>query len=121
MLQEKNVRLILDPVPKQSIPEVTKVLCSLITTSIKKGDCYYARKCVAFYCVNWTYQIQGIDLDQSYSSVAHDDSFRITISIASIHRLTDNILDVINAFQNKNVPIHERVYVITPPNYLHWF
>ena len=32
-----------------------------------------------------------------------------------MHRLTDRILDVSNAFQDKNVPIHERVYVSPPP------
>ena len=37
-----------------------------------------------------------------------------------MHRLTAIILYIIHAFQNKNVPIHERVYVITPPYYLDW-
>ena len=53
--------------------------------------------------------------------MAHTDSFRINISIASIHILTDRILDVINEFQNKNVPIHERVCISPPPYYLNWF
>ena len=38
-----------------------------------------------------------------------------------MHRPTARILDVRNAFQNKNVHIHERVYVIPPPYYLDWF
>ena len=38
-----------------------------------------------------------------------------------MHRLTARILDVSNAFQNKNVPIHERVCVRSPPYYLDWF
>ena len=53
--------------------------------------------------------------------MAHADSFRINISIASMHRLAAIILDVNNAFQNKNVPIHERVCVSPPPYYLDWF
>ena len=53
--------------------------------------------------------------------MAHADSFRINIAIASMHRLTARILDVSNAFQNKNVPIHERVCVSPPPYYLDWF
>ena len=53
--------------------------------------------------------------------MAHDDSFIINIAIASMHRLTARILDVSNAFQNTNVPIHERVCVIPPPYYLDWF
>ena len=53
--------------------------------------------------------------------MAHADSFIINISIAYIHRLTARILDVSNAFQNKNVPIHERVCVGTPPYYIYWF
>ena len=35
--------------------------------------------------------------------------------------LTARILDVSNAFQNTNVPIHERVCVSPPPYYLDWF
>ena len=38
-----------------------------------------------------------------------------------MHILTASILDVSNAFQNKNVPLHERVYVSSPPYYLDWF
>ena len=37
-----------------------------------------------------------------------------------MHRTTARILDVSNASQNKNVPIHEIVCVITPPYYLDW-
>ena len=53
--------------------------------------------------------------------MAHADSFRINISIASIHRLTARILDVRNSFQNTNVPIHERVCVSPPTYHLDWF
>ena len=38
-----------------------------------------------------------------------------------MHRLTAIILDFSNAFQNKNVPIHERVCVMPPPYYLDSF
>ena len=38
-----------------------------------------------------------------------------------MHRLTVSILNVSNTFQDKNVPIHERVCVSTPPHYLDWF
>ena len=37
-----------------------------------------------------------------------------------MHRLTARIFDVSNAFQNTNVPIHERVCV-SPSYYLDWF
>ena len=53
--------------------------------------------------------------------MAHADSFRINIVIASMHRLAARILDVSNAFQNKKNPIHERVCVSPPPYYLDWF
>ena len=53
--------------------------------------------------------------------MAHVDSFRINIAIASMHRLTYRILDVSNEFQNTNVTIHERVCVSSPPYYLDWF
>ena len=53
--------------------------------------------------------------------MAHADSFRINIAIASMHRLTAKILDVSNAFQNKNVTIHERVCLTPPPYYLDSF
>ena len=38
-----------------------------------------------------------------------------------MHRLTARILDVSNAYQNENVPIHERSCVSPPPYYLDWF
>ena len=38
-----------------------------------------------------------------------------------MYRPTASILDVSNAFQNKNVPIHERFCVSLPPYYLDWF
>ena len=38
-----------------------------------------------------------------------------------MHRHTDNTLDVINAFQNTNVPIYERVCVSPPLYYIDWF
>ena len=38
-----------------------------------------------------------------------------------MHRLIASILDVSNAFQNKNFPIHERVCVISPLYYLDLF
>ena len=38
-----------------------------------------------------------------------------------MHRLTARILDVSNAFQNTNVPIHERVCTSPTPYYLDWF
>ena len=38
-----------------------------------------------------------------------------------MHSITDSILDVRNAFQNTNVPIHDRVCVSTPPYYIDWF
>ena len=53
--------------------------------------------------------------------MAHDDSFIINISISSMHMLTARILDVSNAFQNTNFPIHEIVCVSPPPYYLDWF
>ena len=53
--------------------------------------------------------------------MAHADSFRINIAIASIHILTASILDVINAFKNTNVYIHERFCVSSPHYYLDWF
>ena len=38
-----------------------------------------------------------------------------------MHRITARILDISNAFQNTNVPIHERVFVSPTPYYLDWF
>ena len=38
-----------------------------------------------------------------------------------MHRLTARILDVSNAFQNTNVPIHKRVFVSPPPYFIDWF
>ena len=38
-----------------------------------------------------------------------------------MHIINARILDVSNAFQNTNVPMHERVCVSPPPYYLEWF
>ena len=51
----------------------------------------------------------------------HSDSVIINIAILYMHRLTAMILYVNNAFQNTNVPIHERDCVSPPPYYLDWF
>ena len=75
----------------------------------------------ARHCANGSSQIKGINFDQSNSPVEHADSFRINIDIADMHRLTARILDVSNAFQTKNVPIHEKVFDSPPPYYLDWF
>ena len=53
--------------------------------------------------------------------MAHSNSFMINISISVMHKHTAKILYVSNAFQNKKVPIHERVFVILPSYYLDWF
>ena len=79
--KNKNVSLLSAPIPIKSLPEGTKVLHSLIAPSIKEGDCYDAWKFVARHCANGSSQIKGIDFDQSYSPVAHADSFIINIAI----------------------------------------
>ena len=117
--KNKNIRLMLAPIPIKSLPEVTKVLHSLIGPSIKEGECSGAWKCISLHCSNGSSQIKGIDFDQSYSPVAHADSFRINITIAAMHRLTANILYVSDAFFSTNVPICERVCSSTPPYYLY--
>ena len=59
--------------------------------------------------------------DQYYSPVTHAEYFIINIPIVDMHRLTIRILDVSIEFQNMNVPIHERVCVSPPSNYLYRF
>ena len=53
--------------------------------------------------------------------MAHAASFRLNVDFASIHRLNARILDVSNAFQNTNVPIHEIICVSPLSYYLNWF
>ena len=103
------------------LPGVKKVLHSLIYPRIKEGDCSNVCKCVAPHCENGISDIQSVDFDQSYSPVAHADSFITNIDIMYMRRITARILDVNNYFQNKKFSIHERVCVITPPYYLDWF
>ena len=88
------------PIPIKFLPKGTKFLRSIIDPSIKEGDCYDAWECFAQHCENVSSQIKGIDFDQYYSPVAHDEQFRINIAIAAMHILTDRILDVNNALQN---------------------
>ena len=118
--KNKNFSLLSAPILIKSLPERTKVLCSLIALSIEEGDCSDLWKFVTRHCANGSSQIKVIDFDQSYSPVVHADSLRINIDIGSMHRLTSRILDVSNEFQNKNVPINERVCVSPPPYYLDW-
>ena len=119
--KNKNVSLLSYPIPIKYPPEGKKALCSLIDTSIKEVNCSDEWNFFSCHCANGSYKIQGIYFDQSYSTVAHYDSYRINIAIVDIHRLSARILDVINALQNTNVTIHERVCVSTPPYYLEWF
>ena len=113
--QEKNVRLISAYIPIKCLPEGTKVLCSLIAPIIKEGNCSDSCKFFARHFINGSSHIKGIDFDQSYTPVAHTDSFRINIDIAAMHRLTARVLDVSNSFQNTHVPSHERLYSSPPP------
>ena len=48
--------------------------------------------------------IQYIYFDQSYSPVAHSESFRINISIADIYILTYRVLYESNSFKNEKFP-----------------
>ena len=83
-----------------------KFFRSIIAPIIKGVDCSDAWKFVARHFENGSYPIKGIYLYHYYSPVVHTDSFIINIDIADIHRLTDIILDISNAFQNKKFPVH---------------
>ena len=119
--KNKNVRLILDPITIKYLPELTKVLRSLINPIINECDCSDAWEFVTRHCANWSSQIKGIDFDQSYSPLAHYDSFRINISIKAMCRITTRIFYASNVFQNTNVPINERICVSPPTYYLDCF
>ena len=103
------------------LPEGTKFLCSLIFLTIKEGYCSDACKFVSRHCANGSSHIKGIHFDQSYSSVAHAESFKLNIAIMAMNILTSRILDISNAFKNQNVPIHERFYASPPSYYPDWF
>ena len=111
--KNKNVILLSSPTPIKSLPTVTKVLCLLIAPSIKECDCSYSWKFVSHQSANARSQIKGIYFDQSYSTVAHAESFRINIAIAAMYRITDSILYGSNEFQNTTFTICERVCQFT--------
>ena len=119
--KNKNVSLLSDPIPIKSLPDGTKLLRSLIYPSIKEDKRSDAWKVVACNCENGSSHIQDINFDKSYSPVVHYDPSKINIAIVSMHIIIAMILDVINLFQNKNVPINEIVCVSPPPYYLDWF
>ena len=123
MQYEKNkfVSLLSYSIPIKYLFDGTKVLRSLIATSFKEGGFYDAWKFFAHQFENGSSHIQGIDFDQSCSPVAHYGALRINIYIEDMYWLAARILDVSNAFQNKNIPIHERVCVSPPPYYLDYF
>ena len=66
--------------------------------------------------VNGSSKIQVVSFDQYYSPVAHDDSLRIKISIAAIHRLTSSILMSVmlsriqmSPFVKESVSVHHHI------------
>ena len=109
------------PIPIKYFPEVKKVLHSLIVIIITGSDCYDAWNVFERHCANGSSKVPGIDFDQYYSTVSYSDFFRINIAIAAMHRLTARILDVSNEFQNKNVPISDRLCASPPTYFLDWF
>ena len=94
------------PISIKYVLDEKNVLCSIIATIIKEGGCSDAWKLFARQCANGSSQFQVIGFDQSYSTVAHADSFIIDIAIVDMPRLTDRTLDISNAFHNTNVTIH---------------
>ena len=114
----RKINLLSDTVPIKYLSDGTKVLRSLISTSIKEGNCSDTWKYVILHCSNMSYQIQVVYIDQSYITVACAEYFRINITITDIHRLNSSIWDISNDFQNKHFPINERFCVIPPPYYL---
>ena len=121
MKTAKNFNLLSDTVPIKYLPDGTKVNGSLISISIKEGNCSDAWEFVVLHCANRSYQIKVVDIDQSYIKVAYADYFRINITIKDTHRLNSSIWDVSNDFQNKNFSINKIVCVSPPPYYLDWF
>ena len=63
--KNKNVSLLSDPIPIKSLPEGTKFLRSIISPSIKEGDCSDACKFVAHPFTNGSSRIKVIYFDQS--------------------------------------------------------
>ena len=57
-------------------------------------------------CLNGSYHIQGVDFYQYYITVSHSDFIIINIAIASLHRLTSEVLDISNTFHNTSFPIN---------------
>ena len=96
--KNKYFNLFLYPIPIKYLPNETRVLHSLIDTSIQEGKCFDAWKCVSRHCSNGSYYIQSFYFDQSYSTASHADSLIINIDIAAMHRITDRILDVSSLF-----------------------
>ena len=90
MTQEKYI---LGPILIKCLPDVKKVLFLFIYPCIKEGDCSDEWKCVACHFENGVSQIKGVEFNQSYSSVAYADSFRINIAISAKNRITARILD----------------------------
>ena len=75
----------------------------------------------AWHFSNGGSKTKGINYDKSYIPVVHAGSFHINIAIEAMHIINSRFLYVSNAFQNMNVPIHEKVCVRPPAYYLDWF
>ena len=61
--KNQNFILLSATIPIKYLSAVTKVLRSLISTSIKEGDCSDTWKFVAHHCENGIFHIKVIDID----------------------------------------------------------
>ena len=62
--KEKNVSLLLAPIPIKSLTEGTNVICLLIYNISKEGDCSDSWQFFSRHCANGGSQIKGIDFYQ---------------------------------------------------------
>ena len=119
---EKNAnnKVLSAPIPKEDLPEGTKVYQSIMACSIKeKGQGLW--KFVTRHCLNGSKMQQGSDFDFSYSPTISYAALRLLLAYSAAKSRRLSIVDVENCFQNGVIPHEDRVYVTTPPHYIPWF
>ena len=104
----------------KSLPYGTKVLRSLIDSSIKEDNCSDVRNIFSRHCANGISIIQDVGFCLAHIPVSRADNFITNISILDMYRLNVILLYVSNALKNTNVPIHLRFCAIQTPYYLDW-
>ncbi len=88
------------PLLRSSVPSSKCILNPRISFRVKDTPQPHVYELQGRTCADGNKQKQFLDFDDSYSPVGTIDSIRLLLAIAASKRLTLQVLDISNAFQN---------------------